>query len=107
MSSRHICKDLHVRTASNKMRMLAAQDTSCTGADYAWDSQGARRQMLAAQDGPSRSTHVHLGDGEELTAAAAMACALPPLELACAMAFATALLFVFRQFSMAWLLAAA
>ena len=43
-----------------------------------------------------------------LTAASAWACALPPPpELACASAFATALLLVPRQFWMAWLLAAA
>ena len=64
------------------------------------------------QDRPSCSMHVHhedsLSDSEELTAALAMACALPPpLEPACASALATALLLVFRQFSMAWLLAAA
>jgi hypothetical protein len=43
----------------------------------------------------------------ELTAALACDCALPPLLLDCAIALATALLFVPKQFSMAWLLAAA
>lgn len=63
--------------------------------------------MLVTPRRPSRKAHVHHEEGQKLTAALAAACALPPLELACATALATALLLVLRQFRMGWLLAAA